>query len=195
MTKIRIFSKAETLALAVIFVILVSVFVPNIMASLRRSRDQVRRDDLGVMVHFVDEYFVDLGVFPPSSSDGKIMDCLKPGDAPYKDKKGQWVIDAIPCEWGKDAFLNLITGKTYISTLPRDPEWQEGVEYYYLSDGARYQLFAAMEGEDEAEVDSRIVDKNYPCGNRVCNVGRTYGCEIPKTLQECEEEAAALLKK
>ena len=195
MTRSTLFSKSETLSLIIIFVILVAVSIPNFIVSLRRSRDQVRRDDLGALEHSLDEYFVDLGAFPPSSPDGRIMDCLKPGDAPYKDNKGRWIINPIPCEWGKDAFLNLINKKSYLSTLPRDPDSQKGVSYFYVSDGARFQLFAAMEGEDEAEVDPRIIAKNLPCGNKICNAGRFYGCDISKTLQECRIEAELLLEK
>ncbi len=195
MSKLKIFSKSETISLIVIFSILVVVSVPNFIASLRRARDQVRRDDLGSLEHSLDEYYAELGVFPPSSPDGRIMDCLKPGDKPYKDKKGQWVFDPIPCDWGKDAFVNLINGKVYMSILPREPYWQKGVHYLYLSDGARFQLFAAMEGKSEPEVDAKIIARNLYCGSSICNVGRSYGCDIHKTLEQCEEEEAALLKK
>lgn len=194
-SKIKLFTREETIALIAIFLIFAAVFTPNILMSLRRARDQVRRDDMGVLVHSVDAYFADLGVFPPSTPDGRIVACLKEGDAPYKDKKGRWVVPAIPCEWGRDPLIDYISGKVYLSTLPRDPEWEKGAEYYYLSDGSRYQIYGVMEGPNEAEIDERIISQNLPCGNKVCNVGRSYGCDIPKTLQMCQEEAAALLKK
>lgn len=195
MSRIKLFSKSETISLIVIFAVFAIVFIPNLMVSQRRARDQIRRDDMGVLVHQIDEYFVDLGVFPPSSTDGRIVACLKPGDKPYKDAKGQWVVPAIPCEWGKDPLTDYISGKIYISAIPQDPKWQEGARYYYLSDGSRYQIYGVMEGLDEAEVDERIISRNLPCGSKICNVGRTYGCDIPKTLEMCEEEAAALFKK
>lgn len=189
MSKNKLFSKAEIISLIVIFGVLVGVSIPNFIASLRRARDQVRRDDMGVLVHDLDEYMLELGVFPPSSPDGEIMDCLKPGDSPYKDAKGNWVINPIPCIWGKDAFVNLISGRSFLSTLPRDPKWEEGRAYFYRSDSGRYQLFAALEGPKEAEYSKEVVDMGVMCGNEVCNTVRTLGCDIPKTIELCAEEA------
>lgn len=194
MSKIKLFSKAEGISLIAIFLILVGVAIPNFIVSLRRARDQVRRDDLGALVHALDQYNAELGAFPPSSPDGRIMDCLKPGTTPYQDKEGRWIIDAIACDWGKDSFSNLISGKEYMSILPREPDWQKGASYLYISDGSRYQLFATMEGKDEAEVDPIIISENLSCGNQVCNVGRDFACTIPKTIAECAEEANLLKK-
>lgn len=188
----KIFTKTEGLSLVAIFSILLLVSIPNFVVSLRRARDQVRRDDLGSLVHNLDTYFGELGVFPPSSGDGKIMDCLKPGDKPYQDAKGRWIINPIPCEWGKDAFSNLIDGKVYMSTLPRDPHWDKGMTYIYRSSDSRYQIFAALEGKKEAEYDPVVVNMGIICGEQVCNVARTYGCNIPKTIEECEEEAKSM---
>ncbi len=190
-----LFSKKELVSLAVIFTVLIAVFTPNLFASLRRARDQVRRDDLGVMIRYLDEYFAELGVFPPSSDIGEIMDCLKPGDSPYQDSKGNWIIDPIPCVWGKDTFANLITGKTYISILPRDPRWEDGRTYFYLSNGSSYQIFASLEGKNEPEYSDNVIQMGIKCGSVVCNMGRSYSCDIPKSLEECEKEAADLINK
>ncbi len=196
MHKVKIFSKSETISLIVIFIILTTISIPNFAASLRRSRDQVRRDDMGSLMGAIGQYQIDFGVYPPSSEDGRIVDCLKPGDAPYKDEKGFWVINSIPCVWGQDAFANLLTKREYMTVLPRDPDWQKGASYRYISDGDRYQLFASMEGGNEPEVDARIVAEGLGCGTRICNIGRSVNCDIPKTLRQCEEEdAARLLKK
>ena len=194
MDNLKRFSKSEIISLALIFIILIGVSLPNFIVSLRRARDQVRRDDLGALVHSLDEYYAELGAFPPSSPDGKIMDCLKPGDSPYQDKKGRWIFSPISCEWGKDAFMNLISGKAYMTILPREPHWEEGASYRYISDGERYQLFAAMEGKNEAEVDPKILAKNLSCGNKICSVGRSYACDIPKTIEQCNDEAQQLGK-
>lgn len=189
MIKKSIFTKTEKISLVIIFTILLLVSIPNFVSSLRRARDQVRRDDLGSLVHNLDNYFEELGVFPPSSVDGEIMDCLKDGDKPYQDDKGRWIIDPISCEWGKDSLSNLISGKIYISTLPRDPHWEEGRQYIYRGSNSYYQVFAALEGEKEPEYDPVVVDMGIQCGNELCNMARTYGCNIPKTIEQCEEEA------
>ncbi|HJY98629.1 MAG TPA: hypothetical protein VJ227_02870 [Patescibacteria group bacterium] len=186
------FKKSEFFGILLIFAVLIIVSVPNFVLSLRRARDQVRRDDMGALVKALSEYAGDFGEFPPSSPNGEIMDCIAPGDTVTIDKKGRLVVNLIPCEWGKDAFIDLTPGSTkiYMSILPRDPDYQKGITYRYFSDGDRYQIFAYMEGErDEAEYDDKIVARNISCGSRACNTGRQYGCEIEKTLEKCAQEA------
>ena len=168
------FTKSEIISLVVIFSILIAVSIPNFIISLRRARDQVRRDDLGVMVYALGDYLSDYKIFPNSSADGKIINCLNPGDKPVKNKLGNWVLNLIPCEWGFHAFSDLVTGKIYRAILPRDPDYQKGAKYLYFSDGERYQIYAAMEGADEAEVDPKIIARNLMCGSRICNIGRFY---------------------
>lgn len=188
------FKKTEILGLIIIFSLLVVISVPNFILSLRRARDQVRRDDLGVLVHAMDVYGNDFGEFPPASNDGRIMDCKSPDETVTIDKKGRLVVNLLPCDWGKDSFVDLTPGSSivYISVLPRDPDYQKGVRYLYFSDGSRYQIFASMEGgKSEAEYDSKIVARGLMCGSNICNVGRSYGCPVEKTLADCEAEANA----
>lgn len=185
------FTKNELIGIVAIFLVLIAVSVPNFALSLRRARDQVRRDDLGALVHALDEYVSDFGELPPASPDGRIMDCVKPGDTVKIDKKGRLVVDLVPCNWGRDALVDLTPGssKVYMPILPRDPDYNKGVTYIYFSDGSHYQIFAYMEGgRDEADYDPVIVGRNIMCGVKVCNVGREYGCPVSKTLQECAPE-------
>lgn len=186
------FTKSEIISLVIIFSILIVISVPNFILSLKRSRDQVRRDDMGALVHALDVYSADFRGFPVSSPDGLIMDCLKPGDVPVKDDKGMWVVNLVPCQWGKDAFADLVNGKVYISILPRDPDYQKGSKYLYFSDGNRYQIYATMEGMDEAEVDPKIIALGLSCGNKICNIGRSYN--VPTDIS-IEEYVKTLLKK
>ena len=115
------FTKSEKISLVIIFAVLIAVSVPNFVVSLRRARDQVRRDDMGVLVHALDEYLADNRSLPFASPDELIMDCLKPGDKPIKNDKGIWTYDPIPCDWGKDALTDLTTGKVYICLLYTSP--------------------------------------------------------------------------
>lgn len=194
MSKIKLFSKSEKICLVAVFTILVAIAIPNYVVSLRRARDQVRRDDLGALIHSVGEYYSDFGSFPKSSSDGNIVACLKEGDIPYRGDKGQWIINHIPCFWGVNAFENPVTKNDYMAVLPRDPNWQEGASYLYISDGVNCQIFAHMEGADEAEVDPDIISRNLMCGNQICNVGRSYNCDVEKSVEKCAEEAEAVKK-
>lgn len=185
------FTRSEIISVAVIFVILVAVSIPNFAISLRRARDQERRDEMGALVTSLDAYVADTRTLPLASADGHIMDCLAPGDKPIKNSKGFWVVNPIPCVWGKDALADLITGKIYLAILPRDPDYQKGVVYLYFSDGSRYQIYAAMEGMDESEVDPKIIALGLKCGVKICNVGRSYG--VPTNIS-IEEYDKSLLK-
>ncbi len=181
------FTKREATSLVIIFVVLIAVSIPNFIVSLRRARDQTRRDDMGLLVHDLDGYVADNRSFPLASPDGRIVDCLEPGDKPVKSDKGIWVVNPIPCEWGKDALTDLLTGKVYLSVLPRDPDYQKGASYLYFSDGNRYQIYATMEGMDEPEVDPKIITMNLMCGTRVCNVGRSYNVPTNISIEEYDK--------
>lgn len=195
MFKKILFTKKESFALLFIFLVLIAVAIPNFMASLRRARNQVRRDDLGALQNVLADFYTDFGKFPSSSADGKIMACLAPGSVPTVDKEGHWTISYISCNWGIDNVVNVTNGKKYMGTLlSRDPDWQKGASYIYMSNGDMYQIYTAMEGKDEAEIDNKIISKKIMCGTRVCNVGRSFNCDTSKTLEECEIEANSLKK-
>jgi type II secretory pathway pseudopilin PulG len=188
--KLKKFTKEELLAVFVIFAVLVGVSVPNFALSLKRSRDQIRKDDLGQIKTFVNEYRSDFGSYPLSTEDGRFIACLAPGTTVKVDTYGKLIADLIPCEWGKDAIVDLTPGSTkvYSQKLPQDPHSADGVSYLYLSDGRRYQLFSSLEAIDDVEYDESVLSRGLACGTRLCNLGRGYGCEPTKTLTQCEEE-------
>lgn len=183
------------MSVLLIFVVLIAVAIPNFAASIRRARNQVRRDDLGALQKSLADYYTDFGKFPLSSETGEIVACLAPGSTPVKDAKGHWSINYVPCSWGIDNFVNVTNGNKYMLTqISRDPDWQKGASYRYLSNGEMYQIYASMEGNDEAEIDQKIIAKHLYCGNRICNVGRYVNCDTSKTLNECESEVNLLKK-
>ncbi len=185
------FSKQETLALVIIFAILVGVSLPNFATSLRRGRDQNRKDDMGAIQKALANYLGDFGELPRSTEDGRIVACKKPEDKVTLDQKGRLVVNLIPCEWGKDKFYDLTPGssKVYMEILPGDPHAEKGVRYHFLSDTKRFQLFSSLESKDDVEYDKNIIARNINCGSRICNLGRHYACVLTKTLEECEQEA------
>lgn len=186
------FSKTELIGLLFIFLILVGISVPNFIASLRRARDQVRKDDMGSTWKALGAYQNDFGGFPAATNDGRIVACKKPDDKVSLDKKGHLVINYIPCDWGKDAFVNFTPGKSeqYMVLLPRDPDFEKGISYEYFSDGHLMQLLVALESKDDPEYDPKIVARGLMCGNVVCNAGRNSGCPTDKSLEVCEQEGA-----
>lgn len=174
------FTREEFFATIIIFLVLLAISVPNFIAAFRRSRDQMRRDDMGALQHALDGYLASYKVFPFSTPDGKIIACKRPEDKVEVDKSDRLMTPLVPCEWGKDSLMGMLGG---------DPHVTRGVQYIYLSDGSRYQFFAALEGRNEPEFDAKIVARNLNCGVNVCNMGRAYACDVYKTLQQCEEEA------
>lgn len=176
------FSKQEKFSLLVIFTILILVSWPNFSLSLRRSRDQIRRDDIGNIQAAIDSYYIDYGMFPPSTTDGKIVACKASGS----ESLGPGGVDLIPCDWGHDPWINLTPGvsKTYMKVIPNDPNSSKGAKYLYFSDGSRYQLFAAMEGIDEPSYDSKLSQRNVMCGNKACNIGRANNVPMYITIDE-----------
>jgi len=182
----KLFSKKETISIIVIFLVLVAISMPNFIVSLRRARDQVRRDDMGRLQSALADYEADFGTFPMSTSDGRIIACKAPNAKVQIDKNGRINIDLIPCEWGRDSFTDLTPGskKVYMGTLPSDPQENQGVKYLYSSDGIRYQILSSMEGTDEPEYDKTIVAREVMCGSRVCNMGRAFGCPINMSIED-----------
>jgi type II secretory pathway pseudopilin PulG len=179
------FSKPELISLIVIFTILVVVSWPNFALSLRRARDQVRRDDIGNIQAAIDAYYDDYGVFPMSSPDGKMVVCKGPGSQKIG-SDGRIKIDLIPCNWGHDTWINLTPGvnKVYTKVLPGDPNLNKGTSYDYFSDGSRYQLFGALEGVDEPGYDAKLAARGVKCGNKVCNIGRANNVPLYITIEE-----------
>lgn len=137
------------------------------------------------------EYFSDFGEFPISSPDGKIMGCKAPGAEVQIDSKGRLIVDLTPCTWGQDPLVDLTPGggKKYLNPIPQDPDGSKGVSYAYFSDGQRFQIFTSFEISTQAEVDPKIISRNISCGSKICNVGRSYGCPVSKTIEQCAEEA------
>ena len=172
------FSKPEIISIALIFLILIVISWPNFSSSLRRARDQVRRDDIGNIQTAITDYYTDYGIYPASTSDGRMVVCKGPVIS------GKTTL--VACNWGKDPWVSLTPGtnKTYVHTLPGDPNQPQGVNYAYFSDGSRYQLLASFEGKDEPEYDSKLVARGVMCGTRVCNVGRAVSVPLYISIQE-----------
>lgn len=175
----KFFSKEELIALFAIFLVLIGVSWPNFSLSLRRARDQTRRDDMSSIQTAIGAYYSDYGIYPASTPDGRIVVCKGPNT------KGN-DIELIPCTWGKDAWVNLTPGvnKTYLRILPNDPNSGKGMHYVYYSDGSRYQLMASLESPDESGYDKKLADRGVSCGYRVCNIGRVDNVPLYISIEE-----------
>ncbi|MBI3443670.1 hypothetical protein HY008_03285 [Candidatus Woesebacteria bacterium] len=75
------------------------------------------------------------------------------------------------------------------SSLPHEPNEREGAKYLYLTNRRRFQVYASLEGADEAEYDARIVARDLNCGTRICNFGLASGqTPLEKSIEEYENE-------
>lgn len=187
----KFFSKKEFFWIIVILLAIVGASYPNLKLSLRRGRDMQRKNDVRRVSDSLVRYASDFGAFP-LSAEGKMIACR--GPETKKDKKGK-ITGLIPCQWGKDALADIFDpGSTpYVDTLPSDPLADKGSSYAYFSDGKLFQVYASLEGQDEAEFDQKIVARGLACGGKICNFGLGYGATpLDKSIEEYENE---LLKK
>lgn len=188
--EITSFTKREALGLGIIFLILISVSAPSFVVSIKRARDQVRRDDMAAIETALGNYLKDFGSLPVSSPDGKIVACKKPGDKVVIDAMNRLLVNLIPCEWGKDSIVDLTPGSTkiYLDKIPGDPDTKKGVSYVYFSDGQRYQLLTSFEVKNQAEYNTKILARKINCGTRTCNVGRNYNVPIDRSIEKYDQE-------
>ncbi|HET7098811.1 MAG TPA: hypothetical protein VFI61_01095 [Patescibacteria group bacterium] len=184
------FSKQEIFWISIIFLFLFAISFPNFALSIRRARDQTRRDDMGSLENSLNEYYADFGVFPKSSEKGEMVACVDPSNKVEVNKKGGLMINLVPCAWGSDSLADLTPGSTkvYYQKLPLDPTQNKGDIYVYISNGARFQLLSSLEGVEEAGYDASIAARKITCGTRTCNMGRSYGVPLNKSISEYEEE-------
>ena len=185
------FTRSETIGLSVIFLILIIMSVPNFALSIKRSRDNTRKGDLGSLVAALAAYQRDFSSFPLSTPDGKIIACKRPEDKVEVDEKGNLIINLIPCEWGSSGIFDFTdeSADPYVSPLPNDPQSRLGLTYFYISNGRRYQVYAHLESTDDDQYDEKIAARNLPCGNGVCNTGRAHShTPLDKSIEEYENE-------
>lgn len=175
------FNRNEALGVWFIFLILGTVTLVNMRGALRKARDAQRKADIRSIHDALLEFQNERGSFPLAFQ-GKIVACDE-----KTDEKGVTIYE--PCEWHFDGMLS------YLTRIPSDPYHGKGVRYHYISNGNRYQIYAALEGENEDEYDEKILKRNLDCGNRKCNFGRSYA-ETPLdiSIEEYENEVNAKKK-
>lgn len=172
----KFFTRKELFAVILIFSAIILASLSNFKVSLRRARDVQRKNDIRTVADFLALYTSDFSAFPLSDQ-GRIVACE--GPETKVDQKGR-ITGLVACEWGKDP-------------LPRDPYFEKGFGYIYLSNANRFQLYASLEGADEPEYDQRIVARNLSCGSYICNFGIGYGeTPLDKSIEEYENELLRL---
>lgn len=175
---ISFFSKQETKYLFSIFCLLILIIFVNLRVSARKGRDNIRKNDATAIQGQLEKYLEKYKVFP-ESQDGKIVACFT--DDTYFDDKLERYVNLRPCEWGQDGFEDL-------EKLPKDPYYDKGRGYLYISNTRRFQLFVSLEGKSESEYTESVAKRGLNCGNAICNFGKSYGgVPLGVSLEEYEE--------
>lgn len=175
------YKKTEFVWVLVVLCVIGLATYLNLQVSLRRGRDVQRKSDIKTIHDGLLSYFIDESSFP-QAFEGKIVACFGGVD-------DRGIAQAIPCDWSRDGLANIWSKAVYLLHLPTDPHHNDGARYYYISNGRYFQLYAALEGRDEAEYDENIVKRNIMCGDRVCNFGlSSYGAPLDKSIEEYENE-------
>ncbi len=198
----RLFTKQETITVSLIFLVVFTVTFLNMQTSLRRARDAQRKGDLGDISNALEKFRNELGFFPLAEN-GKIKMCKASNFNEILEKvKSKEVFDTElfyqglrGCEWGKDGLYDVLDDSVpaYMKTLPSDPKTPKGINYIYLGNSNRFQLYTYLEGEnEESGYDNRIVDRQLKCGNKICSFGKAYSVPMERDINDYEKE---LLKK
>lgn len=174
----KLFSKKDTKFLITLFSVLVVVIGYNLLISIRKGRDNIRKTDMTAVQGALDKYLERYKVFPESIN-GKIVGCF--GDETYYDQKLEIYVNLVECEWGEDGFESL-------EKLPRDPSYKKGRNYLYLSNKKHFQLFTSLEGQGESEYTENVAKRQLNCGDAICNFGKSYGgVPLEISLEKYEE--------
>ena len=157
------FTKTETKIICSILATLFLVIGLNMLISLRKGRDSIRKNDISAIQGALDTYFQKYKIYPEATDDGRIIGCFENG--PQVDKLSGYPINATVCTWGNSKFEDLLT-------MPQDPSYEKGATYLYKSTGQKYEFYISLEGKSEAEYTTQIALENLHCGTRICNYGR-----------------------
>jgi len=147
------FTLIELLVSMAILGILSTLGLGTFRSSQIKSRDAIRKSDLGSIQKALEMYQSDNGVYPSSNSSGQIVIASIPLD--------------IPLDWsGRVQFIDpdQTKGTVYMQELPNDPHVSPS--YCYISIGSAYKLYAKLENTNDLQrlpvnVSCNSVDYNY----------------------------------
>jgi len=148
------FTLMEIMVVIVIMGILAVAAMGSFIPSQRKSRDMKRKGDLAGISKALELFYNDNGSYPLGNN-GLIAACNNALE---------------DCDWGTGRMEN--ADELYMATIPKDPK--RNFEYYYLSDGTHFQLYAKLENMEDAAI---LVDDNptyysdTDCGDDECNYG------------------------
>ncbi len=143
---VRGFTLIEVLITITIMGVLSTIGISTFQTTQKKSRDLNRKTSLSTVAKALENYMTDKGIYPPSSSDGKILWCGT-ADAPQ----------TTPCSWGEpftDPASSEEETTVYLTALPKDiaksqTYFYEGVDMGGAVKG--YRLYGRLENEKDPE--------------------------------------------
>ncbi|MEK7182974.1 MAG: type II secretion system protein [Patescibacteria group bacterium] len=185
----RGFTRSEVLGVIAILAAIGGLALFNFQSARVKARDEQRKANARAIVNALEQYHKDVGNFPLSSNDGKLMACKGVGgDLPaLSAQAGQ--AGVIPCEWGVDKLVNPsdASAAAYLNPIPLDPKQGQGFSSFYLSNGSTFQIFASLESRNDPERSTVIERWGLVCGRVVCNHGITLSRAPVKELLKVTE--------
>jgi len=154
------FTLIELLIVTVILGILAVIGLRSFQSTQVKSRDARRKEDLAAISQALEAYYNDKGEYPSSNASGQIIGCTTE--------------EPSACAWGQ--IFQDDRGTFYMTQLPEDPR---SYNYFYVSDGSQYQLYARLENTQDQSIprNENEVPMSYSgtnCGIGVlCNYGIT----------------------
>lgn len=158
------FTLLEIMVAVSIMMIISGVSLASFTFSQRKSRDAKRKSDLSQIARALQVFNEDFGRYPLDVN-GEIIGC-------HDDDESDELED---CAWG-DVFAAYpnATYQLYMSKLPEDPKG--GYEYYYVSDGDNFNLYAGLENENDKDYRSDLTEDW--CGVTCSYLLTEYGVEV-----------------
>lgn len=153
------FTLVELLVVMAIIGILAAISIVSFQTSQTKARDAQRKSDLNQIGQTLEAYYNDKGQYPDNSAATfKIDGCEDSGSGPDT------------CEWGAEWSDENDT--IYMILLPADTS--ASLNYYYLSDGSYYQLYARLQNNLDGEIPTlsgNPANYSISCGALNCNYG------------------------
>lgn len=192
------FSRQESIVVTIIFLGVFLVTGYNLNIAVRRARDAQRRSDLSAITNALEKFNEEFGYYPPAE-EGKIVMC--------KGENYEEVIDELSqikpfdrefffsglrgCDWGWDSLSDPqdTEHEQYLKSIPADPKHNEGIDYLYVSNTRRFQIFSFLEGKStEIGYSEDIVSRGLLCGKEICSFGKEIDAPLDKSIEEHEAE-------
>ncbi|MFH1966902.1 MAG: prepilin-type N-terminal cleavage/methylation domain-containing protein [Patescibacteria group bacterium] len=155
-SKLTGFTLIELLVVTVILGVLAAISLRSFQSSQIKSRDARRKEDLATISQALEAYYNDKGGYPTGVG-GQIVGCTSQ--------------TPVACVWGQP--FQDYRETFYMAQLPEDPK---NFNYFYVSSGGQYQLYARLENMQDQSIPqvggNPAIYTGTLCGTGVlCNYG------------------------